>query len=425
MTMSQPIEMLPRKRLPSGRHRLRRGAVLPLFALLFPVLLILAGFAINLAYMQLTKLEIQVATDASVRAAGRSLSVLQDTYQAQAQAQRVAALNLVGGRPFGTENSSFTMEFGKSQLTPSGRLAFEQSTIAPGGFGVYDVTAVRLVSVAQVPMLMRVAPVFSNDTTISRMATAMQADRDICLVLDRSGSMEIYENEQELIQALDALVASATITSLERDLALNNLIFTDTMLANFDGKLLAYAASVGPYLRGEIRAPLHSRWSVLEESLDLFISILSQTAQAERVSIASFSDAGQVNLFLTDNEFDMAAAYRSLRPSGFTAIGAGMNSGIATLQSTAGARPFAAKTMIVLTDGINNQFPDPISAAHNLMNANKMVIHSVTFTPDADVHTMQQVAEIGNGKHYHANIPSELEDAFRELALDLPVVIIE
>jgi secreted protein with Ig-like and vWFA domain len=102
-----------------------------------------------------------------------------------------------------------------------------------------------------------------------------------------------------------------------------------------------------------------------------------------------------------------------------------MTAGMATLQTNAGARSYAAKTMIVLTDGINNQYPDPISTASSLMSNNKMVIHTVTFTPDADQYAMQTVAEIGNGKHYHANAPEELEDAFRELALDLPVVIIE
>ena len=35
------------------KQRTRTGAIMPLFALLLPLLLIFAGFAINLAYMQL------------------------------------------------------------------------------------------------------------------------------------------------------------------------------------------------------------------------------------------------------------------------------------------------------------------------------------------------------------------------------------
>ena len=43
----------------------RHGAVMPLFAFLLPVLFILSGVSINVAYMRLTKTQLQVAVDAS------------------------------------------------------------------------------------------------------------------------------------------------------------------------------------------------------------------------------------------------------------------------------------------------------------------------------------------------------------------------
>ena len=55
-------------RLPFHRTDLsirRVGAILPLFALILPVLAIIAAFTINIAYLQLTRTELMVATDAA------------------------------------------------------------------------------------------------------------------------------------------------------------------------------------------------------------------------------------------------------------------------------------------------------------------------------------------------------------------------
>ena len=45
----------------------RRGNVIALFAILLPVVLLLCGVAINIAYMQLTHTEMQIAVDAAAR----------------------------------------------------------------------------------------------------------------------------------------------------------------------------------------------------------------------------------------------------------------------------------------------------------------------------------------------------------------------
>ena len=48
----------------------RHGVIAPLMALLFPVFLLLCGIVVNIAYMQLNRTELRVATDASARASG-------------------------------------------------------------------------------------------------------------------------------------------------------------------------------------------------------------------------------------------------------------------------------------------------------------------------------------------------------------------
>ena len=80
----------------------RAGAIMPMFALLLPVLLIFAGFAVNLAYMQLCSTELKIATDAAAHAGGRAMSLRQTSDieasidETIAQAELTAQANLVG-----------------------------------------------------------------------------------------------------------------------------------------------------------------------------------------------------------------------------------------------------------------------------------------------------------------------------------------
>ncbi len=83
----------------------RRGAVIALFAILLPVLLLLCGVAINIAYMQLTHTEMQVAVDAAARAGGRAFSEFQDVDQAKQMAFDTAPLNDVAGAPLQIDQS--------------------------------------------------------------------------------------------------------------------------------------------------------------------------------------------------------------------------------------------------------------------------------------------------------------------------------
>ena len=53
------------------RKRQRRGAVIPMLAILLPVVIILAAFAINIAYLELNRTEMFIASDAVSRATGR------------------------------------------------------------------------------------------------------------------------------------------------------------------------------------------------------------------------------------------------------------------------------------------------------------------------------------------------------------------
>ena len=59
----------------NGRFRTtaRRGAVIVLMVLLLPVALLMSAIAINLAYIELARTEMIIATDAATRAGGREI----------------------------------------------------------------------------------------------------------------------------------------------------------------------------------------------------------------------------------------------------------------------------------------------------------------------------------------------------------------
>ena len=85
---------------------------------------------------------------------------------------------------------------------------------------------------------------------------------------------------------------------------------------------------------------------------------------------------------------------------GSTAISAGLDEGIKVLTG-AKIRPFAVKTIILMTDGVHNLGPEPIVSA-KIAATKDITIHTITFSDDADIKRMKAVAAAANGKHFHA-----------------------
>jgi hypothetical protein len=87
------------------------------------------------------------------------------------------------------------------------------------------------------------------------------------------------------------------------------------------------------------------------------------------------------------------------------------------------ARHFAHKTVIVMTDGKHNtgEYPDVAAAAEVLQH--DLLIHTITFGAGADQILMQEVAQIGSGRHWHADSTADLQQAYVEIANDLPTVL--
>src|SRR3954464_2658378 len=111
-------------------HRSRRGAMLVLIALCLPLCIIMAAFAVDVAWMQLVRTELRTSTDAAARAGAKQLSLAQDTTSARNMAKTVAKRNLVAGNPLLLADSD--IEFGVSaQANETARFKFTSGGAQP------------------------------------------------------------------------------------------------------------------------------------------------------------------------------------------------------------------------------------------------------------------------------------------------------
>jgi hypothetical protein len=555
----------PTTRIRRGAERRsnRKGAIIPLFAILLPVLLILCGFAINLAYMQLVTTELKIATDCAAHAGGRAMSVAQSDENLTVQEKRdvaiqagidkakeIAALNQVVGRTLSVgdtgSGSEIEIGFGKS---------IRGDNEYGAGYGMYDYTetpiadimsgdkrpsSLRVTGNLNLPMVFRVmnnpatadAPARNISTFApSRTSVATQVNRDVALVLDRSGSMLYYRDETGLTNRINELYNTSRdfryyyyssnpssadywrgqwvengstvpgswdgpyssssyrlISQDERDDALaglydrkysDNVIYQLERWENSSHTLgLKYSESWqnsttqsdydpqdtqnsygdrddltvpkaqycrdydNEYRAGSVGSPRHSRWAYLMQGVDAFLNVLDLTDQEEYVSLVTFNSSADLDFDLQKSDDDdgdnpyISTGYPNIRrkiatitPNGGTAVGDGMLEGLPPLipdeNGTSRARPFAAKTIVVLTDGVSNAGTSPGQAVTDIVGQANVTIHTVTFTQGADQTAMKDVATAGHGRHYHDNDGSKLVEIFEEIANNLPTILTE
>lgn len=360
-----------------------------LIAVCLPLLIIMAAFAVDVAWMQLVRTELRSATDAAARAGAKELSLAQDIAAARARAKEVAARNLVAGEPLLLDDSD--IQFGSSaQANDASRFSFSSNSASPNSLRVTGRRTDGSLSGAVDLLFAGVLGV--QDFQPQQVATSTLLDRDICLVVDRSGSM------------MWTLAGGSTVPpgTTECD---------------------------PPH-------PTQSRWGALSIAVSAFLDELDNTPQLEHVALASYSsdktecgytyNISDINSDLVDDfgvirdEMDRIG---SAPVKGQTCISAGIEEGITVLTGNK-TRPFAVKTMIVMTDGIHNLGTEPIVPAQQAANLG-IVIHTITFSSDADIQRMQEVAAATGGQHFHAPDAQELIRIFREIAATLPVLLTE
>ncbi len=367
------------------RHARRRGAVLVLVAFLLPVFIILAGFAINSAMLELRKTELFIAADAAARAGGRELTVAQSQSVAQTRAIEYAAKNTVAGTSFTLDPNDIV--FGKSTRTGLGRYTFTPNS---ANANALQITARRDSNSADGPIQLPFPmPGTSQYLDMSQVSTSTQVQVDIALVIDRSGSMAYASNEPAVYPPAPSNAPPGW---------------------NFCDP-----------------APPKSRWLDVVAAVQVFNQELQSSPSDELAALVTYADSAKIDKQLTTNYAAInsgMSVYTNSLCSGSTNIGGGINAGVNALATSPQRRNGAVKVLVVLTDGIHNTGTDPVKAA-KAAGAQGVMIFTVTFSDEADQARMIQVAKAGQDKHWHATNGSQLSSVFAEIAQRLPTLITE
>jgi hypothetical protein len=205
------------------------------------------------------------------------------------------------------------------------------------------------------------------------------------------------------------------------------------MCFDLTGQDWHYPPPIGTNSNKGKKSPPHataSRWAALVSAVDEYISVYSGLNTNSRLSVVTWgSETDGFPAVYLDGPLGtppgdihgLLAARGANVMLGGTNLAAGIDEGVAVLTGP-NSRPLAKKVLIVMTDGQWNEGRDPREAARDA-HAAGIAIHTVTFLPGAQQDTMIEIAAITGGKHYYADNATALRAAFRELALQLPVVL--
>lgn len=366
----------------------RKGAIVVLFAILLPVLMIFLGFTIDFANMHRVRNEARVIADLSSKAAADALARSGgDEALAIQTAQAVAASNSIGGMFHSLDPSEII--FGRSQEQPDGRFAFTEGATPPNSVRVL---ASRNDNHPNGPVGLFFGNFYGqSEFPFTQTATSSFRDVEICLVLDRSVSMKYNVQGQN--------------TLAERK-----------------------------SFRCATPRPV-SRWLALDNAVEVFLNELDKTSVRERVGVVTFSSdtganctpgltfaASTLDQPLTENTNEIRAvmdAYNTSVWFGSTDITAGIVEG--TDHLLAASNPSRERFMVVLTDGIHRRATEP-SDASAAANQQGIIVHTITFSSEADIADMQLTAQRGGGNHWHADTAEELEIIFRRLAGSIAII---
>jgi Ca-activated chloride channel homolog len=368
----------------------RRAAILTLFVLLLPVLLILLGFSVDMAYMQLVQTEMRLAADNAARVAADNLSRFEDESDSKDIAMNVAKQFTVAGRPLKLAESS--IDFGRATADRDGVYVFDPNGYPPNAV---QINAVRNAKHVDGPVPLFFSRLVGNGTFSPQVSsTASFINVDIALVLDRSTSMKFDVGAKERgMSILDARFCSKPSKT--------------------------------------------SRWLALEKGVKVFTDVLRANTSDEQVSIVTYGSdldklkkglcgrrpAATVDSELTNDLDDIDEQLRNLSEgvwNGNTEIASGIATAKAELTSKR-ARKFADKVMIVLTDGYPTS-GDAIAAAKDAI-ANNINVYAITFGDEADQDYMKLVAAAGQGEHSHADDEVSLQDIFRKFAAKATILV--
>lgn len=390
----------------------RKGASAILNLFLLGVLLIFAFMNINLANIQRHRVSSQVACDLGSRF-GADLVARESSSR---RVNNLASQMVRVATKVGADKSKQNVEVEIGTAVPSdGKLVF-RSNATPKN-------AVRVSTRYDVPIF---GTGGGTSIPITNSSVSAVMERDVCLVIDRSGSMTFDLNRAGWIYEYP---------------------WNGFHSQNYLGQ--RYSRSWNARYWWVYRPhPTRSRWSSMMPAVYGLADELGKTTQEELLSIVSFSTAGSINWYQNNyglrvqrysrnaadvevpftNDYQAAARrfdqiYTDEKlVAGGTDISAGID--LARVQLQTHSRSHAFKTIIVMTDGQQNGGRRPWLASADAAAAG-MEVYTVTFSRHADQNTMIMTAQDGNGEHFHAPDGDSLEEIFRKIANIPPKVRIQ
>jgi VWFA-related protein len=146
-----------------------------------------------------------------------------------------------------------------------------------------------------------------------------------------------------------------------------------------------------------------------------FVRSMRPTA---RTSLLPFSSAVEAPGPFTNRKQDLKKAIESLRAYGETALFDATYAALATLEAERG---LAKRSVVVLTDGIDNSSRRRVDEVIERAKQAKIALHMLGFgrPGELDEKVMRAMATQTGGKYYHAKTEDELVKIFEDLSIQL------
>ncbi|MBX3421216.1 MAG: VWA domain-containing protein [Pirellulaceae bacterium] len=389
----------------SGNKKGQRcGAAAILVVSMMVVFVLTAAITVDYAHMQLVRSELRLATDAAAKAGAEALSRTQSTSQATNQAIEYASLNPVANRQ--VQVTPQDVIFGRVTQGQAGRWQFQA--------GATPFNSVRVNSRLDSPLFFG-RLLGTQSFSPQESAVAGQKQLEVCLCLDRSGSM-LFD-----------------MSGVDYAYPPNN-----PRLSNFTSWGTIWQNHLSP------PHPTASRWAVLERAVQSFYTELNNISSPPYSCLVTWGSnytmpIAPATVFpaaRTDVELPRESNFIAQRQTisnaisqlgtqpmmGATNLSAGLDLAVARITGPQ-ARPTSDKVVLLLTDGEWNEGRSPVLAAQDA-RARGVTVYVVSMLTGFQP-VLQQVAQITGGQHYTTSNEAQLHQAFRDIASSLQVVLVE
>ncbi|MAI70163.1 MAG: hypothetical protein CMM01_04550 [Rhodopirellula sp.] len=189
--------------------------MLVLIAIMMIGFMMAVAFSVDIAQMHLTRTELRTATDAASKAAAATLAETMNRGQAIKRGKQIAAANSVNSKPLKLARRDF--KFGNASQGTTGKFEFRKG-MRP--YNTVQVKGRRTAEARSGPI-----PLFFGGLTgvdffeAESTAAATYIERDVALVVDRSGSM-LGSKFNDLISAIKTFTDTLDETPVDEHVGL-------------------------------------------------------------------------------------------------------------------------------------------------------------------------------------------------------------